>query len=256
MPVLPIYINTARTGDVWLEDFDVGLVETMGGVIVGQDYYISIPGVQPTPWPTDRESRSVTFAQRGEYMPGVMVTFASPDDRVIPFVYPVIVVRRESIEPAPSRWASRHLKYRAPSDDAVAAQVQHYNPDGSQTTLNGYDKYEEQLGGHPYDITYMISVLADGENAESIAQKMLKHVMRVYPPRDGRGVRVKDSIGDTRLYEITAEGPTTLRESLDLVDHQAAYMMMVKIEGELDLNDPYVSTSTRSMDFNWYNGVS
>lgn len=256
MPVNPRYVNTSRTGDVWLEDFDVGLVETLGGVVVGKDYYINVAGVPPTPWTTDRDAEAITFAQVGDRMPGIMVTFASPDDRIVPFVYPVIVVRRESIDPAPQRWPANYLKYRAPADGASQVQVQFYNQDGSQTTLSGYDKYEEQRGGHPYDITYMISVLADGERAETYAQMMLKHVLRVYPPRNGRGVRVKDSIGDTRLYEVFSEGPATLREALDLVDHQAGYSINVRVEGELDLNDPYLATAVQSLDFRLHNGVN
>lgn len=252
----PTYVSNQRTGDVWLENFDVGVVETMDGFVSDGDYFIQIPGVPNTPWPTDRESRSVTFAERGETMPGVMVTFASPDDRITPFVYPCIVIRRESIEPAPSRWPSRHLKYRTPADGANPVSYQYYDRNGSLHIVNGYDQYEEQLGNHPFDITYMISVLASSARAETHAQLMLKRVLRTYPPRDGLGVRVKDSLGDTRAYEVFSEGPAGLREALDMVDHQAGYSVNIRVEGELDLKDPYVAKVATSLDFQYGLGVN
>jgi len=254
--VNPTYVSTQRTGDVWLEDFDVGVIETMGGFIADGDYFMQISGVPPTPWPTDRESRSVTFARRGDTMPGVMVTFVAPDSRITPFVYPCIVVRRESIEPANSRWPSRHLKYRTPAEGANPVTHTWNDQNGVTHTINGYDAYEEQQGNFPFDITYMISVLATAKKAETYAQRMLKHVMRVYPPRDGRGVYVKDSIGDTRTYEVFAEGPASLREAMDMVDHQAGYSVNIRVEGELDLKDPYVVKAATSLDFRYILGVN
>jgi len=252
----PTYVSNKRTGDVWLEDFDVGVVETMGAFVSDGDYFLQIDGVPNTPWPTDRESRSATFSVRGDRMPGVMITFVAPDDRITPFVYPCIVVRRESIEPAMNRWPSRHLKYRAPAEGANPVTHSWYDQNGQLHTVNGYDSYEEQLGNFPFDITYMISVLASAKKAETYAQRMLKHVMRVYPPRDASGVRVKDSIGDIRAYEVSAEGPSSLREALDMVDHQAGYSVNIKVEGELDLKDPYVTKVATSLDFIYGLGVN
>lgn len=252
MPVDPNYINTTPTGDVWIRDFDKGIVETMGATVVGSRYYIDVQGIVPPPFPNDWEEAT----QREQVMPGVPVKFASPDDRVIDFVLPCIVVRRESWEVSLERWPSIHLKYQAPADGAQATQViRGYNPDGTQNTIDGYDKYEVQYSGFPYDITYLISVLAHGENAESDAQKMLKKVMKAYKPR-GSVVYVTDSLGAQRQYDAWAEGPSDLKEVLDIVDRQGGYSLSIKVLGEVDLEDPFEFDPATQLDFSYTSGVS
>lgn len=241
----PIYVNNTRTGSVFVRDFDEGIVKSMGAVIRTDDYFLEVPGVLYAPYPEDYRDPSL----RNILMPGVMVHFAGPDDRLDSFVYPCIVVRRESMEPADQRWPSEHLKYRAPADGAQYVEVQY-----GQTTIGGYTEYEEEKGNYPYDITYMISVLASGKRAESDAIAMLKAVLRAYKPKNS-WVWVKDSVGDIRTYDAYGEGPSNLAEALDIVDRQRGYSVNVKVEGELDLNDPYVSKTARTLDFGYTNGV-
>jgi hypothetical protein len=237
----PPGIGGSVTGDVVIRDFDRGVIETMGGTIVNDDYFILVEGVVPPPYPLDYRDQALC----GKQMPGIPIIWASPDDRFESWVLPCLVVRRESIDPASERWPSFYQKYRAPATDATALQVTR----GTQT-FNGYDKYEQQQGHFPYDITYVINVLSAGEKPESDVQRMLLHVLRFYPPKDSL-VEVRDSLGDERTYEVFSEGPVNLAEALDIVDKQAGYSVNIKVKGELDLRDPVVKESNRSQTFTY-----
>lgn len=247
-PVNPVYINTERTGDVWVEDFDRGVVETMGAQITGDDYFVAIAGVENGYFPHDYR----VIELRNTQMPGIQVIFAAPDDVVQAFTIPCVVVRRDSIDPADDRWPSRNLKYEAPAPGATQVSVYwptHPNAD-ADGYVTGWSKYERQEGAWPYDFSYMISVLAAGRNCTTVAQRMIKHIMRIWPPKDNLGVFVKDSLGDLRSYEAFSEGPIDLKEALDVNDRQAGFSMTLRIDGELDLSDPYFTKPVQSMTLN------
>ncbi|NIQ77033.1 MAG: hypothetical protein GTN93_02815, partial [Anaerolineae bacterium] len=139
---------------------------------------LQVDGVPPPPFPVGREAEYGEIGVLGDVMPGVPMGFAAGDERFLPFIYPMIVIRRESIIDAPQRWPSRALSYRAPAPGATPVTV-NYSP---TITLEGWSKYQEKPAPHTYDISYMISVLATDEKAEQHAQAMLKHVMRTFPP--------------------------------------------------------------------------
>ncbi len=255
MPVDPTYINVEPTGDVWIRDFDKGIVETMGGEEIDSYYYLDHPkisDVRPPPFPDDYQ----VVASRGTRMPGVPIKFTNSDDRITDFILPCIVVRRESWEEALGRWPSIHLKYRAPAPGASPVEITRgTTPEGEPNVINGFDQYEQQYGGFPYDITYLISVLTQGLRATSDAQTLLKHVMRTYKPR-GSVIKVMDSVGSERLYDAFASGPTDLKEALDIVDKQGGYSLSVKVLGQIDLNEPMLTNPATSIDFNYQSGVS
>jgi hypothetical protein len=241
MPVNPLYINTERTGDVWIEDFDRGVVETLGAQIVGDDYFLMLDNVVKGYFAADYRIPEL----RNTEMPGVMVIFASPDDRVQAFSLPCIVIRRDSIDPAEDRWPSKNLKYQAPAPGATQVTVNYHG-----TEITGWTSYEEQEGAWPYDLTYMISVMAAGRKCTRDAQRMLRVLLRVWPPKAGAGLFVKDTIGDTRSYEAFSEGPIDLKEALDIVDRQAGFSTSLRVNAELDLNDPYFTKSVLDFDVN------
>jgi len=252
MTVNGTYVRTVPTGDVWLYDFDKGVYDTLGGFVSNGKYYLHVDTVPPPPFPVGREAEHGDIGERGDLMPGVPMGFAASDERFLPFVYPMVVIRRESVTEAPQRWPSRGIQYRAPAPGAEPVTV-NYSP---TITLEGWSEYEQKPVAHPYDISYMISVLSTGEKAEQHAQAMLKHVMRTFQPRDSCGLRVRDSIGDTRLYEVFAEGPVSLREAMDLVEQQSGYSYTITVQAELDLRDPYFTKPATSLVFGWNNGVN
>jgi hypothetical protein len=241
MPVNSNYINTERTGDVWVEDFDRGVIETLGGRIIGDDYFVHIPDVKKGFFSHDYRVTSL----RETEMPDIMVIFAAPDDRVQAYSLPCIVVRRDALDPAEDRWPSKNIKYQAPAPGASQSTIDYHG-----TSVTGWSSYEEQEGAWPYDFTYMISVLAGGRRCTTDAQRMLKHVLRVWQPKANNGVFVTDSIGGTRSYEAFSDGPIDLKEALDIVDRQAGFSINLRINGEIDLNDPYFTTSVTSLELN------
>jgi len=99
-----------RTGDVWIPDFDRGVITTLGAEInaVGDVYIIKdVPGVSPPP-PTGE----IEFD-------GIPVYFAFPDEIIDPKILPSFVVRRDDITPALSRWHLGNQQYNIPAGSAL-----------------------------------------------------------------------------------------------------------------------------------------
>lgn len=204
-------------GVVSVRSFDEGVVETMNAEIIDSNYWIVLPGIDPPPG-----------------SPGIPVTFAFPEDAFEQFKIPVVVVRRDDISPAMQRWHPGTIHWRAPSVDALKANVN--NSDGS-LFKSGFDRVEEQQQSVPFDFLYTISILARSRGASrSQVNGVLDHVMRVYQPYCK--VRLKDSLGDVRTYEAFNEGVSPLDDIIDIADRVLGFAITLRVEGELDLNDP------------------
>ena len=72
---------------------------------------------------------------------------------------------------------------------------------------------------------------------ESVAQTMAKYMMQRFKPRNDY-VEVVDSLGDTRRYEMSAEGPSSLREVVDVLERVSGFALSVMVLGELDQDEP------------------
>lgn len=239
------FITSEPTGDVWISDFDLGVIRTIGAQKIDDDWWVHVDGISPPPYPYDYRDEDL----RGKPMPDIPVIWGAPDDRFQSYVLPCIVIRRDSVDPASERWPSVHLKYRAGIGDPVSTTWGRLEVEG------GYEEYEEQYGSYPYNLMYMISTLTAGGAAESNAQRMIKHVMRAFPPQGFTRVPVIDTLGDERTYDATAEGPTDLKDSLDIVDRQGGFALNLTVYGELDLNDPIRVKAARSLALNDHVGV-
>lgn len=234
--------GTSPTGTVGLRHFDQGVVETLGAVVVGDNYYLTAheklrPGLvipdgpmRPTPGKT-----------------GIPVTFAYPDETYEHWRMPCIVIRRDDLTPAMQRWHPGAQQYRAPAPGALPITV----TDGRRT-VSGWDRYEQLPQAVPFDITYTISIMAryrgigvnqpvgevlDGTaSPKAQANALLDHVMRVYQPYSK--VIVRDSIGDLRSYEAFMEAMSHLDQVAEVTDRVIGFAVTVRVEAELDLNDP------------------
>jgi hypothetical protein len=252
MPVNSEFISTQRIGDRFIEDYDRGMHVSMMAKVIGDDYYVTVNGVAPGFFSDDFRRKELQCQQ----MPGIHVIFASPDDRITGFSMPCFVVRRESVEFAESRWhGASPLKYQIPANGSSAVNVSNWGTHIFDPPAAGHSAYEEQRVAHPYDITYMISAISAGRNATREAQLMLRHLMRAFPPKEGPGIWVVDSIGEGATYETFAEGPVTLKELLDVDDRQAGFSLTVRVQALLDLRDPYDTTPATSMGYNEHNGL-
>jgi hypothetical protein len=208
-----------RNGDVGIRDFDKGVITTLGATLYTDgDYYLKVDGMAWAP---------------GD--PGVQVLTSFPEDTYEKTRYPLVVVRREDIGPAMTRWHPGSMKYHAPALGALPVTVFK----GLPYEKSGFSKMEEQPMSVPFDITYTVAVYArhrGGPAQKHQANLLLQHAMKVYQPYSV--VRVTDSIGDVRSYEVFMEGVANLDAIPGTVDRIIGQGLNLRIEAELDLNDP------------------
>jgi hypothetical protein len=223
-------VGTAPTGSVGLRNFDEGIVETLQPEIINDNYYLTKVPNMASPVPGS---------------PGIPIVFAYPEDLYERYKLPVVVIRRDDLSPALSRWHPGMVTYKSPAANAVPVEVT--LPDGSVS--RGYSRYEVQQQAVPYDITYTISLLARhrgfGKGSQGAVgagsprnqvNRLLDYVMRIYQPYSQ--VVVRDSLGDARSYAAFMESTSHLDEVADVTDRVIGFALTLRVEAELDLRDP------------------
>lgn len=212
-----------RTGSVFLENFDVGVAVTMGSELVlitldgneVQDYAIRIPGVQgPDMW-------------QGL----VPVVFSDPEDVYQDSVLPMVKIVQSSFTPAMNRWQPMGLDYMKP---AVAAQTVIGSGNIEAPSL-----VEIKQNAYPYDIMYDIHLQA---RRRSDAHLMLKEIGRKFWAYGV--VFVVDSEGEERSYQVFQESIDSLNEINEISDRKIGHTISIRVEGELDFNDPVIARTT------------
>lgn len=229
-----------RTGTVFLRNFDLGVVETLGGYLTD----ITQLPLSTSNGTTIDGSQLVSsqICARKNYV--IDIPLANPTqvpvifNRPLPLYsdrfYPSFVILRGDASPDLARWHSvGAMQYRVPSDDATFQAVILANGD----VVSGYDKYEELPQAWPFNIPYTINMYARYEY-EAIA--MLKKVLSVFKPYSK--VDIKDSFCTDRSYTVFNEnGFSDISEVADIVDRVKAYSVEIRIEGELDLSEPEIN---------------
>lgn len=203
-------------GTVNLRSFDQGMVETLGGVIHGDKYYITIEGVEPPP---------------GD--PGIPVHFMFPEDLYGNFRYPAFVISRDDISISFPRIHPFQAQFRSPPASALPVVVE--TPEGP---VSGFDRMSQRPDATPYDITYTINIyntLRAGYGAKRAANMMLDHVLRIFPVYGQVGVR--DSLGVIRTYEAFNEGIANLDDIATVSERLIQFSITVRVEAEYDLAD-------------------
>lgn len=224
----------ARTGDVWISDFDRGVITTLGGVVnsVGDMYVVQIPGVSAPP-----ETGNIVFE-------GIPIYFAFPDEVIDPKILPSIVVRRDSMDPAMSRWHPGNQQYFVPAPGSHVVTWTHPIT-GEQFTL-GSDAYEDKAQAVPFDLLYTIQIRARYRNNLKVeAMAMLRHTLKRYPPYTT--VYIKDSLNDLRSYTAFMETPSPLDTKPDVAGRETNFNVTLRVEAELDLNDPVIRRGPSGM---------
>lgn len=101
----------------------------------------------------------------------------------------------------------------------------------------GYDSYEQKDQAVPYDLLYTIQIRAPfRNNLRAAAMRMLKHSMRHYQPYTR--VMIVDDLGDQRGYDAFMETPSGVDTKTDVANRETNFNLTLRVEGELDLNDP------------------
>jgi hypothetical protein len=213
-----------KTGQVFVRNFDQGVVETMGGYLdyaqggSKQNYFINIPNADPMKVP---------------------VIFSNPFQPMEKKILPSFMIRRESITPALARWHSvGNIQYNINSGEVISV-------DG----VSGFSDSETLVQAFPYDIEYSINIMAFYEHE---AIPMLKKVLSVYKPFSR--IIIKDSLSETRTYTVFNESAVQdISEIVDINDRMKAYMVTIRVEGELDLSDPEINKKALLIKNNIYN---
>lgn len=221
-----------RNGNVDLRCFDEGVILTMGGEIFNQNYYLDVDGVAPAPG-----------------LPGVPITFGNPEDIFEKFKVPAIVIRRDDIFPAMNRWHPGAMKYRVPAAGAIPIIAKGFG--GIKT---GYSAYEEQAQAMPFDIFYTISIIGrhrgglDGRAPELLghSNRILSHLMTRFTPYGSLMVFDKDN--NFRTYEAFMEGSGMVDSTSEVSHRVAGFALNLRVEGELDHDDPRVSQSVTQVN--------
>jgi len=226
-----------RTGTVTLRDFDLGVVQTMGGVVDkgasgNVDYFLKLSDVDGPP---------------GD--PGVPIIFSHPEDVFAKKRFPCVIVQRDSLNPAMSRWQGPlQTQYRTAAVSASKFSVT--APDG--TVLTGFTKAESLKQAIPYDIGYTISIYSTGRDAQDRlhASRIFSAISRIYQPYCL--VIVNDSVQDVRSYQAYMEGIAPLDDVLNVSERIIGFALTLRVEGELDFDTPQeTNTVTVPPKYSW-----
>lgn len=206
---MAIAIHPYKTGTVFLRNFDMGMITTIGALPdpVKHCYYLS---VELPSGPID-----------------VPVYFSQPEPIFKTMKFPFISINRDDVALAMGRWMGiGQLEYRA-------------GVSGTSAVINGvsgYYQYDQKMQAMPHDIFYTISIW---DRYETSVQPILLNVLKAFNPI-GRLI-VYDSLNLMRSYEYYWEGSIAqLNEIIDPVTRARGYALTIRVEGELDL----LNTST------------
>lgn len=220
---------SGRTGTVFLENFDIGLVETFGAELVDieldgemvQDYALRVSGVEGPL----------------EYNGMIPVVFQSPEEVYQNYYLPHIAVFRSSVVPANQRWHPGGREYLIPA--ASARQIP-----GADGQLHP-NRMEMKHYCNPYDITYDMHLRARRRQPVDL---MLRYICQYYPPY---GVLFcVDSEGATRGYDAFQESIDNLDEVADISERVIGHTLSIRVEAELDFQDPFIVKATPNLGTN------
>lgn len=223
---MAIPIWNKKTGLVFLDHFDTGVVRTLGGVETQ-----SISSLKDTTKADYHQCFWMTIDLGNGVFDKIPMYFGSPDAGFKEQKFPFISINRDDAAPNMLRYMGvQQLEYRA-----GVSGTEFYS---TQRGLSGFLDYENKYQAMPYDMVYTISAWAGPSEINAI--KIIRQVLRAFPPV-GRLV-VYDSIGVKRTYEVYTEGGLIpLTEVSDPVTRIRGYGITIRVEGELDLVDPYLS---------------
>lgn len=206
-----------RTGDVEVGDFDRGIMRTLGveleQPVVGDRprLFMRVPGIE------------------GTEQDKVQVIFANPEQVFSGYKVPMVLVRRESVDPALERWDIRD-EYRIPAPTAkMKTKVDAVT---GMELGRGWDYLESKPRAYPYNITYSLEIVA---RKRLDANRIMRRVLQVFPPYGN--IVVVDSLGCARTYFAQQTGFTDITEIADIMNRQPAYSVSVTVWGELN-HDP------------------
>lgn len=232
------YNGCARTGGVSLRNFDEGFVKTLGAKIFYGDS-LEPPSEEDLANCTEAELEALQpnyFVPDGVVpgvpppagFPGIPVTWSHPEEQFEKYKVPLFWIERQDVTPAMNRWHPGLLQYRTAGDGALVV--------GDPENGN-FDRYEQIQQAVPFDITYTLNIESRaGVKTRGRAVAMFMYALKVFPPYCY--VALFDTANDVRTYDAFMESTNPLGEVQDVTERRIGHTMTVRVEAELDLNDP------------------
>lgn len=218
-----------RTGQVFVEDFDVGIATTLGAELVdhvrdgetAKVYAVRIEGVNGPD-------------QYGGLVP---IFMSEPEDAYENNQLPQIIISRGAITPDMQRWFPGGHEYQIP------ASVAELKPGpGGRLMPNLVEKKRWTV---PYEISYDVHLRA---RLRRQADLMLRYALQYYWARGQ--VFVIDSEGAERGYYAFQESIDNLAEVSDVAERLQGHTISLRVEGELDFNQPFLHPTVQKLNAN------
>lgn len=212
-----------RTGQVFIEDFDIGLAETIGCELVSvmvdgeeaQVYGLRVDGVTGP----------------DEYQGLIPVFMSDPEDAFEANLLPQIVISRGSITPAMSRWQPGGREYMVPAHGAEEVT--------SSGGRKGPSLVEIKAWSWPFDISYDVHLRG---RLRSQADRLLRAVGKILWAYGQ--ISVRDTEGDVRGYYAFSDSIENLSEISNVAQRMMGHTISVRVEAELDFLDPILAPTT------------
>jgi hypothetical protein len=209
-----------RTGQVQVEDFDIGVATTIGSELINvehdgeliQVYAVRIEGVTGP----------------DEYQGLIPVIMSDSEDAFQAQLLPQIVVSRGAITPQMNRWFPGGREYQIPAPGSPQVPVP-----GTNRTMS--KRVEKKWWTLPFEISYDLHLRA---RLRWQANKMFKHVGRFFWAYGQ--VFLKDSENEERGYYAFVESIDSLNEIADIADRLQGHTISMRVEGELDFAEPFI----------------
>lgn len=202
-------LGRARTGDVVLADYIVGLIVSLGGRIGtltknpnDKYYFVQVSGI-------DLSNLGV---------PGVPVNQSYPEDVFNEYQVPVMFFRFDGFDAALERQHSGHIAYV--TDDPASPEIPDSGGRRERMLVRGQDAQ--------YDLNFTLVVEARNR---IYAGLLLRHALSIFQPHSS--VWVKDSIGDIREYYCGCSSGAPEDEIFDIADRTMGFSLPLRVMGEL-----------------------
>lgn len=219
-----------RTGQVFLEHYDVGMATTLGAELIDHErdgeiakvYAVAISGV------TGPDS----------YQGMVPVIMSDPEDAYEEYLLPQIVINQTDLTFAGERWHPGGWEYQtaAKTGQMIAG------PNGQLMPT----QVEKKWWTEPYDIQYDVHIRA---RLRLQAQRMFRHVGKYFWARGQ--VFLIDSEGDERGYYAFQESISNLSEIADVAERLQGHTISLRVEGELDFDEPFIARTSNKVEQNF-----
>jgi len=212
-----------RSGTVFIEDFDEGLVRSFGGQLI--DFVIGGEHCQ--------EYVLIEDSVQGpnQYRGAIPIVFGVAQDAYQADLLPRIHVSRSAVSAAGARRESGGYEYRVPAQ--ASQTVRAWNG------VTGPSLVEIKLRPEPHDITYDVTIKVPSGHGGGVrgANRLLRRIGAVLS--DQGAIEVKDSEGHLRVYPYLRENLQDISEVLEVSERVSGWTLSGRVMGELDFNDPY-----------------